>query len=67
MVLIDILILVWVCYSLPEVINNIKKCDPYYDYNIIIVYKMVIFVNIILILLCTRSIIQSLNQFIQWI
>ena len=67
MVLIDILILVWICYSLPEIINNIKKCDPYYDYNVIIVYKIVIFIMIILILLCTRSIIQSLNEFIQWI
>lgn len=67
MILIDILILVWVCYSLPEIINNIKKCDPYYDYNVIIVYKIVIFIMIILILLCTRSIIQSLNEFIQWI
>jgi len=67
MVLIDILILVWVCYELPKLINNIKKCDPYYDYNIIVINKITIFIGIILILLSTRSIIQSLNQFIQWI
>jgi hypothetical protein len=67
MILIDILILVWVCYKLPELINNIKKCDPYYDYNIIVINKITIFIGIILILLSIKSIIQSLNQFIQWL
>ena len=67
MILIDILILIWVCYELPETIDNIKKCDPYYDYNIIVINKITIFISIILILLSTRSIIQSLNQFIQWL
>lgn len=67
MIVIDILILVWVCYNLPEIINNIKKCDPYYDYNIIVMSKIGLFLGVILIFLTTRSIIQSLNQFIQWI
>jgi len=67
MILIDILILIWVCYELPGLINNIKKCDPFYDYNIIVINKISLFLSIILILLSTRSIIQSLNQFIQWL
>ena len=67
MIVIDILILVWVCYRLPQVINNIKECDPYYDYDTIIIYKISIFLGVILIFLTTRSIIQSLNEFIQWI
>ena len=67
MIIIDILILVWVCYNLPEIINNIKKCDPYYDYNIIVMSKIGIFISVVLILLSIKSIIQSLNEFIQWI
>ena len=58
MVLIDILILVWVCYNLPEIINNIKKCDPFYDYNIIVMSKIGLFLSVILILLSIKSIIQ---------
>ncbi len=67
MILIDILILIWVCYELPGLINNIKKCDPFYDYNTIVINKISLFLSIILILLSTKSIIQSLNQFIQWL